>query len=504
MLRACRGIIITVLLLSVFILDAVQEEFMFPGEQEVFLNFENVKLNNINFYDGNEIIVKYDKKDDLNIEISEKLLSLSSRYETRISLKLPGSKSYRFSKDGADCFFNAEMLEITTDDENVRFTRDKLEVFTSDDTKVEIGEKGILVVEDDQRVEISSDGIIIEGDENRELTGFWGKMLGGLIKTIVKTSISLVGKSPEKIAKHIINNDEGKNEFSNSFGFNLNNKDTKSEVLEWEFYPAAKSKLSLHNINGPIEINSWNMDYMRVKITKATQYDEVELQQVEIVIEEGEEFSIATEHLSRNPRVQVNYTIDLPEEMELDNIVTTNGSITINNTSGNCELLTLNGSLNIKNHQGDILGETSNSDIIAEEVQGKLNATTSNSRIIIDNVTDAVSAKTSNGSIKITQCPVLSEVLTSNGRIELEIIELQNDLDIITNNSKIRLQFSSRLDADIRASTTNGKISTDLPGLTADKINADHLSGQLGSGGYLLRIQTSNSNIYLESLDELL
>jgi len=503
MLKTYRGIIITVLLLSVFFLHGVQEEFSF-SEQEVLLKFENVKVKDISFYDGNEVIVKYAQKDELKIEIVDNLLSLSSRYEARISLKLPDNKTYRFSKDGVSCFFNIEMLEINTGDEIVRFTRDKLEVFENDNTKVEIGERGILVLDDDQRVEISSEGIIVEGDEYKELTGFWGKMLGGLIKTIVKTSVSLVGKSPEKIAKHIINNDEGKNDYTSSFWFKVGNQDTTSEIFEEQFFPAAESRLSIHNINGPVEINSWNMDYMRVKITKATKYDEEELQKVDIVIQEGKEFSISTEHLTRDPRVSVNYTIGLPEEIELDNIITSNGSITINNTSGNCELLTSNGALNINNHQGNILGKTSNSAIIAEDITGKFKATTSNSHIIIDNVNDEVSAKSSNGRIEISQCPVITEVHTSNGRIELEIINLKDDLDIITNNSKISLKISSRLNANISANTTNGKISNDLPGLTTDKISADNLSGQLGSGGYLLRIRTSNSNIYLESLDELL
>jgi len=502
MVRSRSIIILVMLALVLPVLNAVQEKFNFSS-QEITLEFDNIKVKDIDFYKGDQVIVKYGKKDDLNIEQIDNILSFSGKYETRIYLKLPISKSYKFTKDDAVCSFDSEILEINTGDEIVRFTQDKLEVIEGDRTKIEIGERGIIVDDDDEYVEISREGILVEGDDNTQLTGFWGKMLGSVIQSIARTAISFAGKRPEKIAKYVINDEEDNNAYTYNLGIDLDENNLTTHVFEERYYPQVNSKLTLHNINGSVTINSSDKDFLDVKITKKTKLDDDELDKVEIIIKEGNDFSVTTEHLKRNPKVTVTYEINVPEFMELSKLVTSNGAIILEGTAGEANILTSNGRISIKDHEGNLILRTSNGAIDVADIDGKVNGSTSNGRIELDNISGEVIANTSNGSIEIMRCPVLSKVNTSNARIELEILELQSDLDVVTSNGSINLYISANVDADIEASTNNGKIKTNHPRLNTDRVSKNYMNGKLGKGGFKLNIQTSNSYINLENLEEL-
>jgi len=281
MLRSRNIIIMAILILILPVLNAVQEKIEMSA-QEITLEFDNIRIKDIDFYKGDEVIVKYSSRDDLNIETVDNILAFSSKYETRITLKLPVTKSYNFNKDDAFCFFNSQMMEIRTDDEIIRFSEEKLEVIENDHTKVEIGKQGIIVDDDDEHVVIDKEGILVEGDDNTELTGFWGKMLGSVIQSIARTAINFAGKRPEKIAKYIINDDDDNN-YNYNLGIDLDcNNDQIEKIIEEDYYPPASSVLTLHNMNGSVSIRSWDNDYLHLKTTKKTGIDEDEFEKVKV------------------------------------------------------------------------------------------------------------------------------------------------------------------------------------------------------------------------------
>jgi len=502
MLRSRNIIIMAILILILPVLNAVQEKIEMSA-QEITLEFDNIRIKDIDFYKGDEVIVKYSSRDDLNIETVDNILAFSSKYETRITLKLPVTKSYNFNKDDAFCFFNSQMMEIRTDDEIIRFSEEKLEVIENDHTKVEIGKQGIIVDDDDEHVVIDKEGILVEGDDNTELTGFWGKMLGSVIQSIARTAINFAGKRPEKIAKYIINDDDDNN-YNYNLGIDLDcNNDQIEKIIEEDYYPPASSVLTLHNMNGSVSIRSWDNDYLHLKRTKKTGIDEDEFEKVKVTVKEGADFSVITEHLEKNPKVSVSFEISIPKSMKLSEIVTSNGTIKLENTIGEADLISSNGSVNIEDHQGDLIIRTSNGAIDINNVTGKVSGYTSNGSIDLENISGEVIANTDNGSVEIKGCPLLSKVYTSNARIELEILQLDSDLDVITSNGSINLYISESVNAEVKASTSNGGISSNHPGLNTENVSRNHLYGKLGSGGRKLFVQTSNSSIRLETLEEI-
>ena len=252
-----RKIMLFVLIISTVCLIAKPQEISIKGK-EIELVFKNVGIKKIEFSSGNRIIFDSKKMDQIDVKGDKNKITFTSDYDNKIVLTLPDSKTYIYKMDDAVCHFDSRKVNIKTNDgEIIKFEDGNLLVLTDDGkTKVEINSEGIFVEEDDEKVEISSEGIIIDldsDDEDRQFTGFWGQLLGGFIRVVAKGSISLVGKSPGRIVKYIINDGVDDN-FSICFG---NNEDDGEKITK-EFYETfqgkANTKINIINKKGAIKI----------------------------------------------------------------------------------------------------------------------------------------------------------------------------------------------------------------------------------------------------------
>ncbi|NQV19041.1 MAG: hypothetical protein HQ534_10915 [Armatimonadetes bacterium] len=202
-----KQILIVILMLSNIFLMATREEISIKSD-EVELSFENVEIEELVFSEGEKVIVEFEKADDVKIEKSNDKILISSPTEKKINIWLPKSKSYFFKKDEAFIKFNFEQVIINTDEgEIVDFSNGKLTVIDKEDnTKVVIDSEGIHVEEDGEKIEITSEGLTVEKEDGDKVyTGFWGQLLGGVIKSVASTAINYAGENPEEIIKSIIN-----------------------------------------------------------------------------------------------------------------------------------------------------------------------------------------------------------------------------------------------------------------------------------------------------------
>ena len=502
-----KKLLIAIIILANIGLFAVTNKISVQSD-EVELKFENVKIKNISFYSGKDIEVKFSKSDNVIIEQSENVVTFSADSKVKINIKLPESKSYIYKAGDSVCKFNPEGVIIQGDDgEIVEFSEGKLVVIDGDETRVEIGDQGIIVHDDDKRVEISSRGIIVESeDENTYLTGFWGRLLGSIIKSVAKTSVSFAGKKPEKIAKYFINDEDV--DFSSTY-ITFDDETEGDELYTEEFYqtyqPAKGLKVNVSNKNGKVVIQTWEEDYIDIYAIKKTRKNEKELEKVEINLLEIDGLTIETKYLSEHPvpKVSVSYEIKVPEDVLLGDIQSSNGKIEIKGVRGESKLSTSNAKIIVYDFDGNLTLHTSNGPINVEDVTGTVTARTSNARITIEDVAKSVKATTSNGTIEIEDSPIITEVITSNAKIRVEIIDLENDVNFITSNGEIKLYFSSSLNANIEATTSNGRINlSDLEVITRS-ISKNSLSGRIGEGGYTIIARTSNASINLYSIEKL-
>ena len=261
--------------------------------------------------------------------------------------------------------------------------------------------------------------------------------------------------------------------------------------------------LIIDNLNGPVKITGWDKDFVDVLIIKKTSRGSEALDKVDIVMIQKNDIIIETKHLSKNPKVSVSYELNVPKELLLKSIKSSNGSISITGAGIVDIVHTSNGSISLEKCEGKINADTSNGSITAENIDGSVIANTSNGRIRLVNITGFADANTSNGSIQIYNVVSIGNAKTSNGSIKAQIAELSNDVDIKSSNGSITLYLANNIDADIEASTSSGKVRLHDFAITADNISKSFVSGIIGNGGNLLKLDTSNANIHIYSDDNI-
>jgi hypothetical protein len=125
-------------------------------------------------------------------------------------------------------------------------------------------------------------------------------------------------------------------------------------------------------------------------------------------------------------------------------------------------------------------------------------ARTTNGGIEVEGVSGDVDASTTNGPIRITTGG-MARARTTNGAIDISIGTLRgtDDLDFRTTNGSITLRVPSNLNANVRAATTNGGISSDFPITVQGSFGPRRLEGVIGSGGRNIALQTTNGDVQL-------
>ena len=186
------------------------------------------------------------------------------------------------------------------------------------------------------------------------------------------------------------------------------NVNAAEESTDHTFDVSPGDFVSVKNINGYIEVVSWDRDQVEVVATKKAKgrnaSDKLESIDIEMS-QDGDRIVIETIRRQKRNNVSVYYELRVPEEMNL-NLKTTNGKITVQGVAGELEVRTTNGSLVLEEIGGNLQASTTNGSIRAEMTQhngGEIRCKTTNGSIRLDlpdNVAGELSAKVTNGSIK--------------------------------------------------------------------------------------------------------
>jgi len=237
-------------------------------------------------------------------------------------------------------------------------------------------------------------------------------------------------------------------------------EDVVEKTFHKEFDVADGVLLRIENTNGKVEVIP-NNDNKKVDVfaTLISRRGESEFDKVKIDIDLDEEnMFIITNHLKRNVKVSVGYTIKVPKGMKVKSVKTVNGGIKLYKISGNMDISTTNG--NIK----------------------------------IDKVDGIVFAETTNGNVKIKKTTGIKEISTTNGSISAEILKINDDLEINTTNGSVSVWLSENLDAKMEASTFNGRVNlNDDMNIDIRKSNKRRLRGTIGNENSV-NITTNNED----------
>lgn len=225
--------------------------------------------------------------------------------------------------------------------------------------------------------------------------------------------------------------------------------------------------ISLKNINGNVEITSWDRDEVEITAFKkvygvSNQTAEKMLAKIEIVIEQHDnELSIETVHPERgdknffswlfggkNNSFSVQYELKVPHRVDL-NIHTTNGNVEADQISGRVRL------------------ESTNGKIIGTDITG------------------------------------LARCHTTNGSINFALIGIDHSDEMIfnTTNGSITLDLPQNYAGYIDLKTTNGHIDCDFPVEVDSQNRRTLLRGRIGSGDADIKCSTTNGSIHLQPVE---
>lgn len=225
------------------------------------------------------------------------------------------------------------------------------------------------------------------------------------------------------------------------------------DKIEKSFDVNAQSQFSLENINGAVEITSWDQQVIQITATVRTDDQEardlitVDMQQ------NGRGVKVETRYKkdsswgfkNSNNSGEVSYSVMVPADADLSSIELVNGSLVIENVHG---------------------------DIDVELV---------------------------NGSVKATGLMGSSEITSVNGSIKAKYQSLSDDFEqvkIQTVNGSIKLALPESISAAVDAETLHGSIKNDF-GLANDEESfmGKSLEGDIGSGDARISLESVNGSI---------
>jgi hypothetical protein len=163
-------------------------------------------------------------------------------------------------------------------------------------------------------------------------------------------------------------------------------------------------------------------------------------------------------------------------------IHTGDGSVKSDEVTGDVDIDTGDGSITLEGAKGDVRLRTGDGHIDARNIDGKLDATSGDGHIKIDGRFDALNIKTGDGSID-------ARVLPGS--------KLVSGWNIHTGDGSVDLVLPGELQANIDASTNDGRISLGIPVTVEGTFSTSQLHGKMNGGGQPLTIHTGDGSIRL-------
>ena len=148
-------------------------------------------------------------------------------------------------------------------------------------------------------------------------------------------------------------------------------KDTFSKTLPLK----AGERFSLENVNGGVAIATWKEDKVEIKAVKIARRNKEDLDKVEIRVDEGAgsvSVKAVWPKFPRRANVNVEFTIMVPEGVNLDEVETVNGGVEVTGRYGRAEVGTTNGSVTVKDASGELEAGTTNGDVRVNRFDGRL------------------------------------------------------------------------------------------------------------------------------------
>ena len=163
-------------------------------------------------------------------------------------------------------------------------------------------------------------------------------------------------------------------------------------------------------------------------------------------------------------------------------ISTGDGSVKASGLTGTVDLHTGDGSISVEGLRGDVRLRTGDGSIEARGLDGKVNADSGDGHIKLEGRFDSLNIRTGDGSV---------EARADNGS------RMNAGWNIRTGDGSVDMTLPGDLQANIDASTSDGRISLGMPVTVEGSFSNSQIHGKMNGGGQPLVIHTSDGSIRL-------
>ncbi len=198
---------------------------------------------------------------------------------------------------------------------------------------------------------------------------------------------------------------------------------------------------------------------------------------VEVTAKTGTDWGMHFGMGHRNVRVEVH----MPKDADLE-VNTGDGSVEADSINGNLDVRTGDGHITVQGAKGNIRLHTGDGHIEGSGLDGRADITTGDGHVNIEGRFDALNIKTGDGSVT-ARAGKGSTVATP--------------WSIHTGDGSVDLELPGEIQANLDASTHDGRISLGIPVMVEGTFSSTKIFGKMNGGGQAITVRTGDGSIHL-------
>lgn len=286
-------------------------------------------------------------------------------------------------------------------------------------------------------------------------------------------------------------------------------KEKHKEKFE-ETVPLAKEgKVSLKNISGEIEVESWDKAEVRIEAVKVSEASTLEkakenAAKVKIeVFEEGNTLRIETQYpkLSiKGLNVSVDYHLFIPDKAALK-IKSVSGDVTLQKIGGAVEVDVVSGDVEVMKAEKGLDCKAVSGDLELQSIAGDAFLKTVSGDITLEQMKGSIEAESVSGDIELSD---VSGANVVKGNTLSGSITYQGDINpegkyaFKSHSGEIEMILPSGAAFDVEAQTFSGDIESEFDIVVTGKFSKKKIQGTVNGGGPLVTLTTFSGDVSLK------
>ena len=144
---------------------------------------------------------------------------------------------------------------------------------------------------------------------------------------------------------------------------------------------------------------------------------------------------------------------------------------------------------NVRSHQRVELRVPHDVNLRLESISGDVHIGDIGGEINLESISGGVWIDQSNGDVRLNSI---------SGQVNLNIARLDRGIRLSSISGRVNLRFGAGVNADVSVSSISGHVSSDIPGVTVEKVGDSDYRAQVGRGGPEISISSVSGRITLQ------